>query len=225
MRKRNIAALLLMALLLTGLTGCAQRGDTSGVEIVVGTSERFSDEDIRGAMDAAMRAFHRGHSGCAMVRLAYNEAYQTCWLAGAGAGDDGGTIVLADDSGLEVDALNGEPGVYSARYMGEDTSYRIKNQSLVDRLEGVPVEKRTARFVCVIAAAFPDGTVCTTKGTIEGKIGYEERGENGFGYDPIFYLPDMSRTTAELSPEEKNAVSHRGKALAAMKEQIASYLK
>ena len=122
-------------------------------------------------------------------------------------------------------ALNGEPGVYSARYMGEDTSYRIKNQSLVDRLEGVPVEKRTARFVCVIAAAFPDGTVCTTKGTIEGKIGYEERGENGFGYDPIFYLPDMSRTTAELSPEEKNAVSHRGKALAAMKEQIASYLK
>ena len=94
MRKRNIAALLLMALLLTGLTGCAQRGDTSGVEIVVGTSERFSDEDIRGAMDAAMRAFHRGHSGCAMVRLAYNEAYQTCWLAGAGTGDDGGTIVL-----------------------------------------------------------------------------------------------------------------------------------
>ena len=136
-----------------------------------------------------------------------------------------GALVLADDSGLEVDALNGEPGVYSARYMGEDTSYRIKNQSLVDRLEGVPVEKRTARFVCVIAAAFPDGTVCTTKGTIEGKIGYEERGENGFGYDPIFYLPDMSRTTAELSPEEKNAVSHRGKALAAMKEQIASYLK
>ena len=134
-------------------------------------------------------------------------------------------IVLADDSGLVIDALNGEPGIYSARYMGEDTSYRIKNQSLVDRLEGVPVEKRTARFVCVIAAAFPDGTVCTTKGTIEGKIGYEERGENGFGYDPIFYLPDMSRTTAELSPEEKNAVSHRGKALAAMKEQIASYLK
>lgn len=94
MRKRNIAVLLLTVLLLTGLTGCAQRGDTSGVEIVAGTSERFSDEDIRGAMDAAMRAFHRGHSGCAMVRLAYNEAYQTCWLAGAGAEDDGGTIVL-----------------------------------------------------------------------------------------------------------------------------------
>lgn len=94
MRKRNIAVLLLTALLLTGLTGCVQRGDTSGVEIVTGTSERFSDEDIRGAMDAAMRAFHRGHSGCAMVRLTYNEAYQTCWLAGAGAEDDGSTIVL-----------------------------------------------------------------------------------------------------------------------------------
>ena len=94
MRKRNIAVLLLTVLLLTGLTGCARRGDTSGVEIVVGASEQFSDEDIRGAMDAAMRAFHRGHSGCAMVRLAYNEAYRTCWLAGAGAQDDGNTIVL-----------------------------------------------------------------------------------------------------------------------------------
>ena len=104
--------------------------------------------------------------------------------------------------------------------MGEDTSYRIKNQSLVDRLEGVPVEKRTARFVCVIAAAFPDGTVCTTKGTIEGKIGYEERGENGFGYDPIFYLPEYGCTSAELSMEEKNRISHRGKALCLIKEEL-----
>ncbi|MDO4617812.1 MAG: XTP/dITP diphosphatase [Lachnospiraceae bacterium] len=134
-------------------------------------------------------------------------------------------IVMADDSGLEVDALNKEPGVYSARYMGEDTSYRIKNRNLVERLEGVPVEKRTARFVCAIAAATKDGQVFTTEGTIEGKIGYEERGENGFGYDPIFYLPDMSRTTAELSPEEKNAISHRGNALRAMKEIIRSNLK
>ena len=131
------------------------------------------------------------------------------------------TIVLADDSGLEIDWLGGEPGIYSARYMGEDTSYRIKNANLISRLEGVPVEKRTARFVCAIAAAFPDGETITTRGTIEGKIGYEERGENGFGYDPIFYLPDMSRTTAELSPEEKNAVSHRGKALVAMKKELS----
>ena len=131
-----------------------------------------------------------------------------------------GGIVLADDSGLVIDYLNGEPGIYSARYMGEDTSYHIKNQNLVDRLEGVPDEKRTARFVCVIAAVFPDGEVLTERGTIEGKIGYEERGSNGFGYDPIFYLPDMSRSTAQLMPEEKNAVSHRGKALQQMKQEL-----
>lgn len=129
-------------------------------------------------------------------------------------------VVLADDSGLEIDYLNGEPGVYSARYMGEDTSYRIKNANLIERLDGVPKEQRTARFVCVIAAVLPGGKVLTAKGTIEGKIGYEERGENGFGYDPIFCLPDMSRTTAELSAEEKNAISHRGKALAKMKELL-----
>ena len=129
-------------------------------------------------------------------------------------------VVLAVDSGLEVDYLNKEPGVYSARYMGEDTSYRIKNQSLIDRLDGVPDEKRTARFVCVIAAVMPDGDVVTTRGVIEGKIGYEERGTNGFGYDPIFYLPDMSRSTAELMPDEKNNISHRGNALQAMKEEL-----
>ena len=130
-----------------------------------------------------------------------------------------GEMVLADDSGLEVDYLNKEPGIYSARYMGEDTSYRIKNQNLIERLEGVPDEQRTARFVCAIAAVLPDGRVVTTRGVIEGKIGYEERGTNGFGYDPIFYLPDMSRSTAELTPEEKNAVSHRGNALRLMKEE------
>ena len=129
-----------------------------------------------------------------------------------------GEIVLADDSGLEIDYLNKEPGIYSARYMGEDTSYHIKNAKLIERLEGVPDEKRTARFVCAIAAAFPDGTVKTTEGVIEGRIGYEERGENGFGYDPIFYVPEFGCTTAELSEEQKNAVSHRGKALEKMRE-------
>ena len=131
-----------------------------------------------------------------------------------------GEMVLADDSGLEVDFLNKEPGIYSARYMGEDTSYRIKNQSLIDRLEGVPDEKRTARFVCAIAAVFPDGRELVTRGTIEGIIGYEERGENGFGYDPIFFLPERGCTTAELSPEEKNRVSHRGNALQSMKAML-----
>ena len=129
-------------------------------------------------------------------------------------------LVLADDSGLEIDYLNGEPGVYSARYMGEDTSYRIKNQNLIERLEGVPEEKRTARFVCVIAAAFPDGRILTARGTIEGIIGYEERGEGGFGYDPIFWLPEYGWSPAELTMEKKNELSHRGKALRAIKDEL-----
>lgn len=129
-------------------------------------------------------------------------------------------IVLADDSGLEVDRLNREPGVYSARYMGYDTSYREKNANIVARLEGVPKEERTARFVCAIAAAFPDGRCEVAEGTIEGYIGWEERGENGFGYDPIFYLYENDLSTAELSPEEKNRISHRGRALQKMKELL-----
>lgn len=131
-----------------------------------------------------------------------------------------GEITLADDSGLEIDYLNKEPGVYSARYMGEDTSYRIKNTNLIERLEGVPDEKRTARFVCAVAAAFPDGSVKTVRETMEGRIGYEERGANGFGYDPIFFLPEYGCTSAELSMEEKNKISHRGKALRAIKEEL-----
>ena len=129
-------------------------------------------------------------------------------------------IVLADDSGLEIDYLNKEPGVYSARYMGEDTDYHIKNHSLIQRLEGVPDEQRTARFVCAIAMASPDGTVKTVQGTMEGRIGYEEKGENGFGYDPIFFLPEYGCTSAELSMEEKNKISHRGKALRAIKDEL-----
>ena len=125
--------------------------------------------------------------------------------------------ILADDSGLEIDYLNKEPGIYSARYAGVDTSYDIKNQMLLDRLEGVPDEKRTARFVCAIAAAFPDGTVETVRGTIEGMIGYEIAGEHGFGYDPIFYVPEYGCTTAEMDPVQKNELSHRGRALRAMR--------
>ena len=128
-----------------------------------------------------------------------------------------GEMVLADDSGLEIDYLNKEPGIYSARYMGEDTSYHIKNKSLIDRLEGVPDEKRTARFVCAIAAVFPDGTTSVVRETIEGQIGHEIVGANGFGYDPIFYVPEFGCTTAEMTPEQKNKLSHRGKALRAIK--------
>lgn len=133
-------------------------------------------------------------------------------------------IVLADDSGLEIDYLNKEPGVYSARYMGEDTSYDIKNQALLDRLEGVPKEQRTARFVCAIAAVFPDGEALVRRGTIEGYIGYEPRGTNGFGYDPIFYVDEYGCSTAELSMEKKNDMSHRGNALRAVKADIKNRL-
>ena len=132
-------------------------------------------------------------------------------------------FVLADDSGLEVDYLNKEPGIYSARYMGENTSYDIKNRAIIDRLSGVPDEKRTARFVCAIACVLPDGSSQVTRATIEGIIGYEIAGANGFGYDPIFYVPEYGCTTAELTAEQKNAVSHRGKALKEMKENLQEY--
>lgn len=131
-----------------------------------------------------------------------------------------GAVVLADDSGLEVDYINKEPGIYSARYMGENTPYDVKNQNIIERLKDAVGEERSARFVCAIAAALPDGRIITTRATIEGRIGYEERGENGFGYDPIMYIPELGKTTAQLSLEEKNKISHRGKALRLMKEEL-----
>lgn len=129
-----------------------------------------------------------------------------------------GEVVLADDSGLEVDYINKEPGIYSARYMGEETPYSIKNQNIIDRLKDAKGDERSARFVCAIAAAFPDGEIVTTRATIEGVIGYEEKGIHGFGYDPILYVPEFGMTTGEMLPEDKNEISHRGKALVKMKE-------
>lgn len=133
-------------------------------------------------------------------------------------------IVLADDSGLEIDYLDKAPGIYSARFAGEDTSYDIKNRILLDRLEGVPDEERTARFVCAVAAVFPDGTVDVVRKTIEGQIAHEAAGENGFGYDPIFYVPEYGCTTAQMDPEQKNELSHRGKALRAMRDILKDKL-
>ncbi len=127
-----------------------------------------------------------------------------------------GVLVIADDSGLEVDALGGEPGIYSSRYMGEDTPYEIKNKAIIDRLEGVEGEKRSARFVCAVAAVLPDGRELSVRESVEGVIAHEPYGEGGFGYDPIFYVPEMGKTTAQMAPEEKNRISHRGKALRAL---------
>lgn len=131
-----------------------------------------------------------------------------------------GEIVLADDSGLEVDAMDKEPGIYSARFLGENTSYQVKNQYILDKLRNVTQSKRSARFVCAIACAFPNGEIVTKRATIEGFIGQEIVGDNGFGYDPIFWIPQFNCTTAQLTPEQKNKISHRGKALEAMKDEI-----
>ncbi len=129
-----------------------------------------------------------------------------------------GEIALADDSGLEVDYLDGAPGVYSSRFLGEDTPYEIKNDYIIDKLKDAKGDERSARFACAMAMVFPDGDVETCYGTIEGLIGYEQRGHNGFGYDPIVYVPEYEMTTGEMAPELKNSISHRGKALEQMKE-------
>ena len=136
-----------------------------------------------------------------------------------------GDIVLADDSGLVVDHLGGEPGIYSARYMGEDTSYEIKNRNIIDRLKHAAGQERSARFVCNIAAVLPGGQVLHTEETMEGLIADEPAGQGGFGYDPILYLPAYGMTSAEISMEEKNKISHRGKALRAMKTALEEVLK
>jgi XTP/dITP diphosphohydrolase len=135
-----------------------------------------------------------------------------------------GEICIADDSGLEVDYLDGAPGIYSARFLGEDTSYDVKNNYIIDKLKDVKGNDRSARFVCAMAVAFPDGEVKTCKGTIEGLIAYEQKGKNGFGYDPIVYVPEFEMTTGEMTPKLKNSISHRGKALEQMKEILKEKL-
>lgn len=135
-----------------------------------------------------------------------------------------GEIAIADDSGLEVDYLDGAPGIYSARFLGEDTSYDIKNNYIINKLKNVRGKERSARFVCAMAAAFPNGEVLTCKGTIEGVIALEQKGTNGFGYDPIVYVPEYEMTTGEMAPELKNSISHRGKALEQMKEILRTRL-
>ena len=130
-----------------------------------------------------------------------------------------GIAAIADDSGLCVDALGGEPGVYSARYGGEGLDDEGRVQLLLKNMKKVPDEKRTARFVCVITMVSNDGII-TARGECEGVINHAPKGENGFGYDPVFYMKEYGKTTAEMSPGEKNAVSHRGKALKIFAEKM-----
>ena len=159
---------------------------------------------------------HVDENGDTFAQNAFLKANAVCTLTGKAA--------MADDSGLVVDELNGEPGIYSARYLGEDTSYLIKNTALVRRLDKIPGARRTARFVCAICCVFPDGTVLRAEDTMEGIIAHEAAGKNGFGYDPILYLPYYGCTSAQLPPDEKNRISHRGKALRAMRELLVEKL-
>ena len=135
-----------------------------------------------------------------------------------------GEAAIADDSGLEIDFLDKQPGIHSARFLGHDTPYSIKNAKILDMLKDVPEEKRTARFVCAVCLALPDGRIIRSRGTLEGRIGNKITGENGFGYDPIFFIPEKNCYSAELSTEEKNKISHRGKAMAEMREKILEIL-
>ncbi|HWR42699.1 XTP/dITP diphosphatase [Sporomusa sp.] len=133
-----------------------------------------------------------------------------------------GKLCLADDSGLEVDYLKGEPGVYSARYAGEHAGDEDNNKKLLDNLIGVPSEKRLGRFRCVLALANAEKILLTTEGAVEGVILSEPRGDQGFGYDPLFLVPELDRTLAEMSHEEKNAISHRGRAIRELAKKLAA---
>ena len=195
-------------------------------KIIFATGNKDKLKEIRMILkDLPVEIVSMKEAGCAIDIVEDGKTFEENALIKARAIHDiTGALVLADDSGLEVDYLDKAPGIYSARFLGEDTSYDIKNNYILDKLKDVPEEKRTARFVCAVAAVFPDGEEVTRRGTIEGIISYEIAGENGFGYDPIFYVPEYGCTTAELPPKEKNAVSHRGKALRAIREVIEAKL-
>jgi len=189
-------------------------------QIIFATGNRDKMREIREIMaDVDVEVISMKEAGIAVDVVEDGTTFEENALIKAKAiAEYTNAIVLADDSGLEIDYLDKAPGVYSARFMGEDTSYDIKNQALIDKLEGVPKEERTARFVCAIAAVLPDKESLVVRETMEGYIGYESEGENGFGYDPIFFLDEFGCSSAALSREQKNAISHRGKALRAVKD-------
>ena len=189
-------------------------------QIIFATGNKDKMREIREIMaDVEVEVFSMKEAGIVVDVVEDGTSFEENSLIKAKAiAEYTDAIVLADDSGLEIDYLEKAPGVYSARFMGEDTSYDIKNQALIDRLEGVPKEARTARFVCAIGAVLPNKETLVVRETMEGYIGYEIAGENGFGYDPIFYLDEFGCSSAALSREQKNKISHRGKALRAMKE-------
>ena len=147
---------------------------------------------------------------------------ENAYIKAKAVADALGVPALADDSGLVVDAMGGAPGVQSARFMGRETPYSVKNAAILKEMEQVPEKDRSARFVCAMAVVWPDGRVLRAEETMEGRIAYEAAGEHGFGYDPIFFLPERGMTSGQLLPEEKNAISHRGKALRKMADLLLS---
>ncbi|MCL2407751.1 MAG: RdgB/HAM1 family non-canonical purine NTP pyrophosphatase [Defluviitaleaceae bacterium] len=171
------------------------------------------------SMEEAGYTFDTPETGATFEENAVIKARAVCVASGC--------IALADDSGFEVDFLNKNPGVDSANYMGRETPYLVRNNHILDLMKNVPTDSRTARFVCVIAAALPPNgeEVLLTRATIEGLVADKVFGENGFGYDPIFYFPEKGKTTAEMTMEEKNAVSHRGKALRLMCKKLMEVLR
>ena len=189
-------------------------------QIVFATGNKDKMREIREIMaDVDVEVISMKEAGITVDVVEDGETFEENSLIKAKAiAEQTDAIVLADDSGLEIDYLDKAPGVYSARFMGEDTSYEIKNQALIDKLDGVPKEQRTARFVCAIGAVLPDKETLVIRETMEGYIGYQAEGENGFGYDPIFYLDEYGCSSAALSREQKNEISHRGKALRVMKD-------
>lgn len=191
-------------------------------KIIVATTNEGKMEEIRLIMaDTDIKIFSLKEVGIDTEIIEDGKTFEENAIIKAKAiMEETGSVVIADDSGLEVDYLDKQPGIYSARFLGNDTPYTVKNNEIIKRLENAKGEERSARFVCAIAAAFPDGSIFTTRGTIEGYINHKEQGENGFGYDPIVYIPEYEKTTAELTMEQKNAISHRRKALEKMKEKF-----
>lgn len=197
-------------------------------KIVFATGNQGKLKEVRAIladMDAEILSMEEAGAACDIVEdgesFAENAVIKARAVAAAlAAAESQDWVSLADDSGLVIDCLNGEPGIHSARYLGEETPFAVKSRELLRRMADVPEEKRGARFVCAIAAVFPDGSAIAAEGTVEGRIGYAPAGDNGFGYDPIFYLPEYGCTAAQLADEEKNRISHRSRALARIKEDL-----
>lgn len=189
--------------------------------IIFATTNQGKMREIRLILaDLGMEILSMDEAGCHLDIVEDGNTFlENALIKARAVWERAGGIVLADDSGLEVDYINREPGVYSARYMG-DAPYSEKNRAIIDRLAGTVGKERSARFVCAIGCILPDGSELHTEASMEGEIAYEPAGAGGFGYDPILYIPEFGVTSAELTIEQKNKISHRGKALEAMKEKL-----